>query len=115
MHGFHIHTYGDTRATDGTLNGGHFANPYGIEVPHGYPSDAKRHWGDLGNLTSWKDGNAGYTAVDFVITNSGIVGRSIIIHERADKGPLAQPSGDAGKRIAQCVIGYANPDGPILK
>lgn len=113
-HGFHIHTYGDVRRDDGKLAGGHFANPYGVPVQHGFPADRARHWGDLGNVTAWKDGNAGYTHVDFVITIKGIVGRSIVIHQSGDKGPGFQPSGDAGKRVAQCVIGYANPDGMVL-
>lgn len=108
-HGFHIHTYGDVRTDDGLSTGGHFTSPNGGTMPHGAPNDLKRHWGDFGNLTAWKKGNAIYQRGDNVIKISGIVGRSMVIHALGDKGASAQPSGDAGSRQASCVIGYANP------
>lgn len=112
FHGFHIHTYGDIRRNDAFLAGGHFTNPAGSFVPHGLPDDdARRHWGDFGNLRAWNRGNAGYTRTDFVIRLGGIIGRSIVIHAEEDKGASEQPSGASGSRIAQCVIGIANPAG----
>lgn len=109
-HGFHIHTYGDLSKDDGTSTGGHFTNPAGEEIPHGFPVDSERHWGDLGNLEAGANGQAEYDRVDDVIRLGGIVGRAITIHAGDDKGPSEQPSGDAGSRIGYCVIGYANPD-----
>src|SRR4026207_2063162 len=43
-HGFHIHDTGDCSSGDGMSAGGHF-NPHG--KPHGPPSTAERHAGDL--------------------------------------------------------------------
>lgn len=109
FHGFHIHTYGDISAPDGTSTGGHFSNPAGEDLPHGYPNDQLRHWGDLGNLTTDASGAASYSTVDRVIRLGGIVGRAITIHADEDKGAEEQPSGKAGARVAYGVIGYAKP------
>lgn len=68
-----------------------------------------RHWGDLGNLKAVR-GVASYRNVDSVITVFGILGRGITVHAGPDRGRKAQPTGDAGARIAVCVIGVANPD-----
>lgn len=110
QHGFHVHTYGDLSTDDGTSTGGHFTNPAGSEIDHGFPDDSVRHWGDFGNLTADADGTAVYDRVDDVIRLGGIVGRAITIHEASDKGSSEQPTGDAGDRIGYCVIGYKNPD-----
>lgn len=107
-HGFHIHQYGDIRGEDGTSTGGHFGNPKGNPVKHGFPTNSHRHWGDLGNLHV-RAGTSTYNRVDRVINVRGIVGRAITIHAEGDKGPMSQPSGGAGARIGYCVIGYANP------
>lgn len=105
-HGFHIHQWGDITSTDGTSAGGHF-NPEGKD--HAGPHDAERHAGDLGNLTADENGNAHYDEVDDLISFSGknnIIGRSIIIHVD-DDDLVSQPTGDAGGRVAQGVIGVA--------
>lgn len=105
-HGFHIHEWGDISSSDGTAAGGHF-NPEGKD--HAGPHDAERHAGDLGNLTADEDGKAHYNEVDDLITFSGknnILGRSIIIHVD-DDDLVSQPTGDAGGRVAQGVIGVA--------
>lgn len=107
-HGFHIHEFGDLRRDDATLHGGHFANPFGRKVPHGYPTDARRHWGDLGNLIAWGGGNAKYVRVDSVFNANSIIGRSVVVHAGEDIGVFGQPSGDSGSRVASCVIGFAN-------
>lgn len=106
-HAIHIHEFGDASSKDGTAAGGHF-NPEGHE--HGLP-DAKedhRHAGDLGNLTADKDGKCHYElTVDgaSVSGKNSIIGRSVIIHAKVDDG--AQPTGNAGARIACGVIGIA--------
>lgn len=107
-HGFHIHEFGDLRRDDASLHGGHFANPFGRKVPHGFPTDDRRHWGDLGNLIAWGGGNAKYLRVDSVFNANSIVGRSIVVHADEDIGVFGQPSGDSGSRVASCVIGFAN-------
>lgn len=105
-HGFHIHEYGDISAPDGMATGGHF-NPEGHQ--HGAPDAAMRHDGDFGNLEADANGEAKYSRVDKNIsfdTEQCILGRGVIVH--ADMDDLAtQPTGKAGARIAQGVIGVA--------
>lgn len=109
-HGMHIHTYGDIRSRDGSSAGDHFTNPAGDDIRHGFPMNVVRHWGDFGNIYVNNKGKGTYNRVDPLITLEGIVGRGIVVHEENDKGPMFQPSGDSGARIATCVIGFANPD-----
>lgn len=103
-HGFHVHDLGDTRAADGTATGGHF-DPKGH--PHGGPSASRRHAGDLGNLTADASGHAHLEWDDYKLQLNGpetILGRSVIVH--ADEDDLSsQPTGNAGARVAQGVIG----------
>lgn len=110
LHGFHIHTYGDIRAPDGTSTGGHFANPRGKEAVHRYPESPERHWGDFGNLAANASGIALFSRVDEVVDLQEVIGRSFVIHAAEDKGPSEQPSGASGSRQASCVIGYVNPE-----
>ena len=103
-HGFHIHTYGDCSAADGTSAGGHF-NPE--NEPHGAPNDIQRHVGDLGNIEANEDGVATLEMVDQKLTLVGkhsIIGRGIIVHQEADDLE-SQPTGNAGPRVACGVIG----------
>jgi Cu-Zn family superoxide dismutase len=105
-HGFHIHEWGDISKSDGTAAGGHF-NP--DDADHAGPGDAVRHAGDLGNITADSDGKAHYNQVDSLISFIGkhnIIGRSVIIHVGEDD-LVSQPTGDAGGRVAQGVIGVA--------
>jgi len=103
-HGFHIHEYGDCSALDATSAGGHF-NPE--DMPHGAPTDKKRHVGDLGNLMADSEGKAHYQRVDRQISFSGIhsiIGLAVIIHQGEDD-LTSQPTGNAGPRVACGVIG----------
>lgn len=109
-HGFHIHQLGDCTAPDGTSAGGHF-NPDGN--PHGAPSDAERHVGDLGNAEADEMGTAHYQWTDTVIAFSGahsIIGRGVIVHAGEDD-LVSQPTGNAGPRVACGVIGIAEVSG----
>jgi superoxide dismutase, Cu-Zn family len=109
LHGFHIHEYGDCRASDATSAGGHF-NP--TDMPHGGPTDTERHLGDLGNLPTDEDGVATIDFVDEQISLRGehsIIGYAVIVHEDRDD-LVSQPVGDAGPRKGCGVIGVANPD-----
>lgn len=115
LHGFHIHEYGDM-TTECTSMCAHF-NPNNKK--HGGPDSKERHVGDLGNLITDKNGCAKYRIVDSVIKLKGvkynIIGRGLVIHQDADdlglgKNAESLLTGNAGKRIACCVIGHANPD-----
>ena len=102
-HGFHVHEVGDCSAPDGTSAGGHF-NPGGHD--HGLPDgEGHRHAGDMGNVDADESGAVNTTmhfdnlALD---GETGIDGRSVIVHAGADDG--GQPTGNAGARIACGVI-----------
>ena len=106
LHGFHIHEFGDCSAPDGKSAGGHF-NPAG--APHGGPMSAKRHVGDLGNITADASGQAQLEVVDPYLELEGlnsIIGRAVVVHGKVDD-LTSQPSGAAGARIACGVIGLA--------
>jgi len=99
-HGFHIHDKGDLSAPDLMSAGGHY-NPTGHK--HGGPEGSERHGGDLGNLTADASGKANYEATIPDITIDGIVGKSVIVHEKPDD-LKTDPSGSSGARIAGGVI-----------
>jgi superoxide dismutase, Cu-Zn family len=108
-HGFHIHEYGDCRASDATSAGGHF-NPAG--AAHGGPDHDERHVGDLGNLQADENGVATLEFTDHKVQLGGIhsvLGLAVIVHEQRDDLE-SQPVGDAGGRIGCGIIGVANPD-----
>lgn len=103
-HAFHVHEYGDCSSVDANSAGGHF-NP--TDMPHGAPSDEKRHVGDLGNIEADKSGHARLEMTDTVISLEGpnsIIGRAVIVHAQADDFKT-QPTGAAGARVACGVIG----------
>ncbi|MBI3407755.1 MAG: superoxide dismutase family protein [Planctomycetes bacterium] len=105
-HGFHVHEFGDISSADGMATGGHF-NPGGDK--HGGPEDKERHVGDLGNITADDTGKATLKTTDKMIRLHGmnsIIGRGLIVHAKADD-LKSQPTGDAGGRVAQGVIGAA--------
>lgn len=105
-HGFHIHQYGDVSGADGTKTGGHF-NPHGES--HSGPDDSMRHVGDLGNVEADAEGKAVYKRLDKMIAFEGdnnVIGRGMILHAGTDD-LKSQPTGAAGARIAQGVIGVA--------
>ncbi len=105
-HGFHVHEFGDLSSPQGLATGGHF-NP--DKEKHGGPEDKERHVGDLGNITADADGKATIKMMDKMITLSGphsIIGRGLIVHAKADD-LKSQPTGDAGGRVGQGVIGVA--------
>jgi superoxide dismutase, Cu-Zn family len=102
--GVHVHEKGDCSAPDGTSAGGHY-NPDGLD--HGLPGAAKRHLGDLGNITIGADGKG---TLDITAPGANLkpndqasfVTRSIIVHDKKDDG--GQPTGNAGGRIGCGVI-----------
>jgi len=115
QHGFHIHEYGDMSEECSSMCA-HF-NPY--NKTHGGQDSKERHVGDLGNLTTDKNGCTKYRITDSLIklrgVKSNIIGRGLIIHEDIDdlglgSNPESLINGNAGKRIACSVIGYARPN-----
>jgi len=104
-HGFHIHEFGDLLDQSGKGAGGHY-NPDGHN--HSLPTGGQRHMGDLGNISSDSNGRALFSITINDLSIAGghhnIIGRSVIVHAKADDGTGA--SGNAGKRIAGAVIGY---------
>jgi len=105
-HGFHVHEFGDCTAPDGASAGGHF-NPKG--TPHGAPTDAARHAGDLGNVMAAADGTATLEWTDSSMKldgPDGVIGHAVIVHANPDD-LKTQPTGNAGGRVACGVIGVA--------
>lgn len=103
-HGFHVHEKGDLSDPKLVSAGGHF-NP--DKAKHGGPDSHERHAGDLGNITA---DDKGVAKVDMTMKGislageaNGIVGRSIIVHAKADD-LKTDPSGNSGDRIAGGVI-----------
>jgi superoxide dismutase, Cu-Zn family len=107
-HGFHIHEFG-VWSEDGLAAGSHF-NP--TMEPHAGPDSAKRHIGDLGNITANSNGHATLELKDSHLTFHGshsIIGRGLVVHVKADDLKTQQPPGNAGGRLAVGVIGVAKP------
>ena len=83
-HGFHIHEFGDCRASDAASAGGHF-NP--TQQMHGSPAQQERHSGDLGNIEADASGKGHMDLTSDILTLQGpdsIIGRSVIVHEHPD-------------------------------
>ncbi len=108
-HGFHVHEKGNCTAADGSSAGGHF-NPAG--APHGGPGHSPRHAGDLGNLEADANGVANYkaevTGISLGTGDDSIIGRAVIVHEKADD-LTTQPTGGSGARLA-CGLISKSPD-----
>ena len=102
--GFHIHEAGDCSSGDGMSAKGHF-NPQG--KPHGHPTSADRHAGDMPMVKADGSGNASLSAdLDIITVAPGpnsIVGRGLIVHADPDDYKT-QPTGNAGARLACAVI-----------
>jgi len=105
QHGFHIHE-GSECGPDGMAAKGHF-NPGG--KPHGDPSSAERHAGDLPALQAGKT-KQGRGKLDVTVSGislrpgpTSIIGRTLVIHADPDDY-RTQPTGNAGARLACGVI-----------
>ncbi|MBD0384797.1 superoxide dismutase family protein [Paenibacillus sp. WST5] len=104
QHGFHIHEK-SFEGFDFKTAGGHF-NPENKK--HGHSNSEGHHLGDLQNLEIGADGKG---RLEYLIKGASldktskhsIVGRSLIIHAKADDGKT-DPAGDSGDRIAGGVI-----------
>ncbi|XP_045163883.2 superoxide dismutase [Cu-Zn]-like [Mercenaria mercenaria] len=112
--GFHVHVKGDL--SDGCRSMGSHYNP--LSTVHGGPADdeSRRHVGDLGNVIVERWGNV---TINFIAPypvslygDLSIIGRGIVLHEGEDDlgrggNPGSTASGNAGARIACCIIGRA--------
>jgi Cu-Zn family superoxide dismutase len=97
-HGFHVHEKGDCSAHDGSSAGGHF-NPTG--APHGAPTAAQHHVGDMGNVLADAKGVARLSVVFPFLQLDGphsILDKAVIVHAAPDD--FSQPVGNAGARVA---------------
>jgi Cu-Zn family superoxide dismutase len=105
-HGIHIHEKPDLSDPKLMSAGGHF-NPDGASHRHAGPTDAVRHAGDLGNIEIDDKGHGHLELTDDALAIEGargVVGHSIIIHEKEDDLKTQQPPGNAGGRVAGGVI-----------
>ena len=103
VHGFHIHENGDC-ADNGNAAGGHY-NP--MTTAHGAPNADPHHAGDFGNVTA---DDMGRVQLEFTTPSvtveagpNSVVGHAIILHANPDD-LTTQPTGNAGGRIACCVL-----------
>ncbi|CAF0837781.1 unnamed protein product [Brachionus calyciflorus] len=117
LRGFHVHSFGISNnmnePSQTCESAGPHWNPTGTN--HGSVTDLRSHLGDLGNvqpvngrivtqITSQK--------LQLFGENS-IIGRSVVLHERADDQglgnvPMSLKSGNSGSRIACGTIGIVN-------
>jgi Cu-Zn family superoxide dismutase len=108
--GFHLHETGNCSAADFSSAGGHF-NPTG--AAHGAPDSPEHHAGDLGNVEVGADGTVHLERVSTMLTvasgPNSVVGRAVILHEKADD-LTTQPTGNAGGRVA-CGVVISGEDG----
>jgi Cu-Zn family superoxide dismutase len=111
-HGFHIHEAGDL--TLNCISMCSHLNPYNSY--HGGRDSKVRHIGDLGNISTDKNGRVKDSFIDEKIKLRGfvcnIIGRGLIIHADEDDcgmtdHPDSKTTGNSGKRIACAVIGYS--------
>ncbi|XP_067135686.1 uncharacterized protein [Centruroides vittatus] len=108
-HGFHVHRDGDL--SNGCQSTGPHYNP--LEVAHGGPKSPVRHVGDLGNIACDEQGVTNIVVTDEIASLQGpysIIGKSLVVHEDVDDFgtnpdiPASISSGNAGSRIACCII-----------
>ncbi|KAI5627420.1 extracellular superoxide dismutase [Cu-Zn] [Silurus asotus] len=102
----HIHQYGDL--SQGCITAGPHYNPLGVNHP--------AHPGDFGNYAPINGTIRQHLNMEkgTLFGGKSILGRAVVIHEKEDDlglGPNEESkrSGNAGRRIAGCVIGISPP------
>lgn len=101
----HLHEKGDCSAPDASSAGPHWSPS---EQPHGHPTAAAHHLGDVGNLEVGADGTGilTFSAEDWELgtgSANDVLGRALIVHQKQDDF-TSQPAGNAGGRIACGVV-----------
>lgn len=102
IHAFHVHDVGNCASADFLSAGDHF-NP--THKPHG-AQDMPHHAGDMPSLMADPAGkiDARFTLEGVTLGGTdGFVGHAVVLHASADNYE-AQPSGNAGARVACGVI-----------
>lgn len=110
LRAMHVHQVGDCSADDASSAGDHFSPR---DMPHGGPTDVRRHVGDLGNVLADDQGVVRSRGVDRAITLRGdhsVLDRALVVHAGRDDY-TSQPAGDAGTRIGCGVIRRLPPPG----
>ena len=114
-HAVHVHSFGDlTFHQSGVATGGHYTGASGGDgQSHGCPPSGSRHTGDLGAFRAQGGRIADAKRRPSVLgaTNpplrldgpNSIIGRAVVLHAGDDS--CGGDSGDAGARLATCVIG----------
>lgn len=102
----HIHQYGDL--SQGCITAGPHYNPLGVDHP-AHPGDFGNHVAINGTIRQHLNMEGGT-----LFGAQSILGRAVVIHEKDDDlglGPNEESkrSGNAGRRIAGCVIGISPP------
>nr|CAB3228946.1 copper chaperone for superoxide dismutase-like [Phallusia mammillata] len=100
-HGLNIHEFGDL--SNGCVNCGEHYNPHGRQ--HGGRNKSERHVGDLGNISAEKNGRSVFRFVDDQVKVWDIIGRSMVVHEKADD--LGQGQYDSSKQHGNSGQGLA--------
>ncbi|MCJ8731616.1 hypothetical protein PDJAM_G00201560 [Pangasius djambal] len=102
----HIHQFGDL--SQGCITAGPHYNPLGVDHP--------AHPGDFGNYVAINGAIRQHLNMELgtLFGGQSILGRAVVIHEKEDDlglGPNEESkrSGNAGRRIAGCVIGISPP------
>ncbi|XP_052002432.1 extracellular superoxide dismutase [Xyrauchen texanus] len=106
VHAIHIHQFGDL--SEGCVSTGPHYNPNRVDHP-GHP-------GDLGNFVSKQGIILRFLKLPEgkLFGSQSILGRAVVFHEKEDdlgtgSDEESKRSGNAGKRIAGCVIGISSP------
>lgn len=101
----HIHQFGDL--SQGCVSAGPHYNPQGVDHP-GHP-------GDMGNFVSERGIIRQILKLPEAMLFGGqsILGRAVVVHQKEDdlgtgSDVESKRSGNAGKRIAGCVIGISS-------
>lgn len=102
----HIHQYGDLSQGCSSTQG-HY-NPYGENHPN--------HPGDFGNFMP-QEGmiSAVVESKATLFGGMSVIGRAVVVHEKNDDlgqggNPGSLLHGNAGRRLACCIIGISSPD-----
>eukprot|EP00026_Physarum_polycephalum_P001148 Phypoly_transcript_01149.p1 GENE.Phypoly_transcript_01149~~Phypoly_transcript_01149.p1 ORF type:complete len:1164 (-),score=154.84 Phypoly_transcript_01149:17-3508(-) len=109
LHGLHIHALGDTNDKDKALFvGGHYIGASGEDI-HACENTTDRHEGDMGNWQANQGSIVQSKIIDLVALSGdfSVIGRSVVLHDLTDNCLFVNSSGN---RLAQGVIGIANPD-----